>query len=275
MAVKKEKISFSFGKNWTDFVKKYYTAERLEEALKSLKDLSGLEDFKGKTFLDIGSGSGLFSLSAYKMGAEKVISFDVDPYSVSCTGYLREKEGSPEKWDVLEGSILDKDWLHKHIAKSDIVYSWGVLHHTGDMWNAIKNAASFVKPGGKFIIAIYNEYEGANHLSSRSWVKVKKFYNAVPKLVKKLMELGYTTAFLMASPRWTNVKNKIAYIKNYKSSRGMNFWTDVKDWLGGYPYEYASREAITDFCSKMGFEIEKTIPCDGTGCNQFLFNKKS
>lgn len=280
----KEKITFSFGKNWNDFIKKYYKQERLDEAIKSLKELYGMDTFEGKTFLDIGCGSGLFSLGAYKMHAKSITSFDIDPYSVQCGQYLHHKENDPANWRVLYGSILDTEWLKQNIENADIVYSWGVLHHTGAMWDAIHNASQFVNPGGKFIIAIYNKV--IHKHGSEFWWKTKKKYNDRGKFGKKIMEIAYVAAFLLhpithaRKPKHIlgipkNLMEKILYIKNYKSSRGMNWWTDVKDWLGGFPYEYATREEITEFCEKRGFKLEKTLPNDGTGCNQFLFSKKA
>ena len=82
-----------------------------------------LDNLSGMTFLDVGSGSGLFSLAAYNLGA-KVVSFDFDAQSVWCTNQLRERFCSDKRrWTVKIGSILEADFI-KTLGHFDIVYSW-------------------------------------------------------------------------------------------------------------------------------------------------------
>ncbi len=259
---------FSFGKNWLEFLN-HLTDDRIRTAEKSLKDFLKIEDLQGKKFLDIGCGSGLFSYSAHRLGAEQIISFDVDPFSVQCCKYLHQKAGSPENWQVLEGSILDPKFT-KSFGTFDIVYSWGVLHHTGSMWEAIKNAASRVHSGGGFYIALYNKTSGLN--GSRLWLKIKRFYNFLPKPGKRILEVIYSAYFCLA--KLIRLKNPMAEINNYQSNRGMEFMTDMRDWLGGYPYEFATTDEVTDFM-KLHFPHFKLINIEsttGTGNNLFLFS---
>ena len=61
----KEKITFSFGKNWSEFIKKHFSEERVAVSRKHILNFLKLNDLRGKYFLDIGCGSGLQSLSAY------------------------------------------------------------------------------------------------------------------------------------------------------------------------------------------------------------------
>ena len=97
-----------------------------------------MDDLTGKTFLDIGSGSGLFSLAARRLGA-KVHSFDFDSNSYGCTMELRKRYFDGDgNWKVEQGSALDRNYIES-LGKFDIVYSWGVLHHTGAMWTALEN----------------------------------------------------------------------------------------------------------------------------------------
>ncbi|MBP9751316.1 MAG: class I SAM-dependent methyltransferase [Candidatus Moranbacteria bacterium] len=266
-----KKNHFSFGKNWSKFLKSL-NDEKIDEAKKSLIEFFGeTRTIKGKTFIDIGCGSGLFSLAAYLLGAEKVVSVDVDRFSVSCAKYLREKSGNPNNWKILQGSALDESFI-KSLGKFDIVYSWGVLHHTGDMYRAFGNVINLIKDDGIFYLAIYNKFEKRfRGGTSRSWLKIKKIYNKSGNTTKQILNLVYATYLLLV--RSVLLENPGRYIKEYKTLRGMDFFTDVKDWLGGYPYEFATVDEIADFFKKKGLLIEKVKPIIGTGCNEFLLKK--
>lgn len=265
----KDKITFSFGKNWQDFTSSSLNEERILEAEKSLRNFTGLEKFEGLSFLDIGCGSGLFSLAAYRMGASEIVSFDFDPFSVKCCEYLKEKENSPANWTVSEGSILDNDFL-ENIKHADIVYSWGVLHHTGSMWQAIRNAAKLVKPGGLFYIAIYNKVEGP--FGSRTWLALKRFYNRRSMIGKKLVESIFILMIVLKM--LATLKNPFSVIKKYREKRGMSFIIDIRDSLGGYPYEYASAGEVFKFCKEeFGFTLENLKTVNTLSLNEFLFRR--
>ncbi|MBU0898225.1 MAG: class I SAM-dependent methyltransferase [Nanoarchaeota archaeon] len=263
--------AFSFGKNWCHFIKSL-NKDRFDFAEKSLTDFMKISDLKGKSFLDIGCGSGLFSFTAQRLGAKKVISFDVDKFSVKCCNHMHELAGRPNNWKIFEGSILDDNTVKK-LGKFDIVYSWGVLHHTGNMLDAIKNSAKCVKVGGYYYIAIYNKVGGLK--GSYIWLKIKKFYNASPKLVKYMIETAYIAAYMIAYS--FKLKNPVSHVRNYhKTKRGMNFRTDVIDWLGGYPYEFATVEEMRNIMKDYFpyFELLNVKRVKGLGNNWFLFRKK-
>src|SRR3712207_3811365 len=137
-----ESIRFAFGKNWQSFVDTALNSQRIVKAAASLRRLLNLEHLCGRTFLDIGCGSGLFSLAACLLGAERVIAFDYDTDSVDASRAVRARAGIPaERWSIEQGSILDRAFLDT-VHPADIVYSWGVLHHTGAMWQALDNAVN-------------------------------------------------------------------------------------------------------------------------------------
>ena len=127
----------------------------VDDSREHLAGFMRMDSLKGLTFVDIGCGSGLHSLAAYQMGADRIFSFDYDPDSVGTTKKIHDYAGSPLNWTIEQGSVLDKSYMEK-VPKSDIIYSWGVLHHTGDMWTAVRNAAIPMKPDGLFYIALYS-----------------------------------------------------------------------------------------------------------------------
>lgn len=262
--------AFGFGRNWQEYLAEHLDPERERIAAESLSALVE-RDLDGKTFLDVGCGSGLFSLCAHRAGAA-VTSMDVDPDSVAATASLRQSVGAPDSWRVIHGSILDAAVVEE-LPVADVVYSWGVLHHTGDMQTAIRNAASRVAPGGLFAIAIYNR---ANRriLHSARWARIKRRYNHSPRPVQRLMELLY--AAYWTATRLYHGQNPLKEAREYKRLRGMALRTDLVDWLGGWPYEYATAEEIVRFCEReCGLRTVKVIPEDpkGLGNHELVFER--
>ena len=224
-------------------------------------------------FLDIGCGSGLFSLAAWRLGAAKITSIDVDRDSVECCRQLASQVDKKDtrEWNIVQGSILDQA-LISGLAKCDVVYSWGVLHHTGNMWKAIENAGTLVSPGGMFMIGIYN-WQGGRR-GTAAWQKLKKWYCTAPRWQSRLWEWSYISWKLLYMV--LVLRNPITHIRDYqKNNRGMSWFRDVSDWLGGYPYEAATPEEILDFGrNRLGFElIKQKINC-GLGISEFLFKGK-
>jgi 2-polyprenyl-6-hydroxyphenyl methylase/3-demethylubiquinone-9 3-methyltransferase len=264
------KGKFSFGKNWLNFWEKSFSEQILSESVKSLAGF--LDDFslRDKTFLDVGCGSGIHSLSALKLGAKSVVSFDADSDSVLCTEKVRDYSKIKESdWLVKKGSILDDNFIGS-LGNFDVIYCWGVAHHTGDMWQALDNLSKLVKSGGGIFLAIYNKVEGK--VGSKMWYRIKRSYNHAPHLFKKIMEYVYVAySFLLLLIKFNN---PFRVIYDYKNKRGMSWKTDLVDWLGGYPYEYASVKDIFDFFQEKGFVLDKIKTTNYIGCNQFLFIKK-
>lgn len=262
---------FSFGGNWRRFLR-VLNDERIAEAEKSLKEFLQTDSLVGLTFLDVGSGSGLFSLAARRLGAN-VVSFDYDPQSVACTTELRRRYFDGDKnWRILEGSVLDPAFL-RSLGMFDIVYSWGVLHHTGAMWQALENIKLNTRPGGKLFIAIYNDCGEI----SQYWLKKKITYNKLPGPLKLPYAVGVwtpvETRYLWHYYKNKNIPGYFALWSEYKKSRGMSRWHDMVDWIGGYPYEYATAEALTAFYEKDGFKLDKLVPNNGYGCHQLVFSR--
>jgi 2-polyprenyl-3-methyl-5-hydroxy-6-metoxy-1,4-benzoquinol methylase len=266
-----DRLTFAFGENWQSYLEKV-DGQSYRNAESSITEFMGLGSLRGKSFVDIGCGSGLFSFAAYGLGAERIVSFDVDPRSADCCKKLHQRAGSPANWEVHTGSILDSGFVSA-LGQFDIVYSWGVLHHTGRMWEAIRNSASLVNRGGSYYIAIYNNVGGIR--GSQTWLKIKKLYNRSPKAGKHFLETAFILGYFAGD--LVRFKNPIATIKNYKQNRGMNWRTDIIDWLGGYPYEFATVEEVFRFVKREfpDFELSNIQTTNGIGTNRFLFQKAS
>lgn len=261
---------FAFGKNWQSFVENALDDKAVGHAVVSLQRLFGRESLAGLTFLDVGCGSGLFSLAAVLLGAT-VTSFDFDADSVAATMSVRERVPNHSgRWEVMQGSVLDDAFLAS-LGDFDIVYSWGVLHHTGDMWRAVDNAAGKVKPGGLLTIAIYNNVERRVG-GSRMWWHIKKIYNDSAAPVRRLMEWSY--AGIVLARQLALLRGPWRVIREYDSlnPRGMNFWHDMRDWVGGFPYEYATAGEVFNYMRrKHGYELMYLNTHDGHACEEFTF----
>ncbi len=266
---------FKFGENWSRFLS-LLSEERVREAAESLKKMLGVETLEGKSFLDAGSGSGLFSLAARSLGA-RVHSFDYDPQSVACTQELRRRyfKDDPD-WKVEEASVLDADYL-KSLGTFDVVYSWGVLHHTGEMWRALENVHPLVAPGGRLFVAIYND------LGSRSarWKWIKRTYNQLPRVLRAPFAAAVSApneakSILRAVVTLRPGEYIRLWTRYEENNRGMSRWRDIVDWVGGYPYECARPEEIFDFYRERGFALTR-LKCGGVGlgCNEFVFVRET
>jgi len=269
MDLKNVSSHFRFGENWESYARIVDDA-RIAEAVKGLAKLIPAESIKGKQFLDIGCGSGLSMLAALRLGAASVKGVDIDADSVNTTRALLSHYAPGEKWSAEQASVFDIN--PENTGSFDIVHSWGVLHHTGDIWTAINKAAALVKPNGIFVIALYHKTPLCNF-----WRAEKKFYAHAKKWQQWVIRCVYKAAFLLRMV--TLRKNPIAFISNYKSSRGMDWHHDVHDWLGGYPYESVLPDEVIAHMKEQSFSLERLFDIGtgkgifGTGCDEYVFRR--
>ena len=157
--------------------------------------------------------------------------------------------------------------MGRSLGHFDVVYSWGVLHHTGAMWQAMENVLTPLSPGGTLCIAIYND-QGRK---SEIWRRVKRVYCS-GLLGRIAMSAVFIPYFVLAGLR-NDLREQswpLDRYTRYKCSRGMSVVNDWHDWLGGYPFEVASRDAVATFYGQRGLALVLVIPNDGSGCNQFV-----
>ena len=263
---------FDFGENWQNFASNALTDERVNEARKDFDSLFDGVEVRSKSFLDIGFGQGLTFMIATERGAN-ACACDINPKCKEAAKVTAKRFNlDTDKMNVMIGSILDPAFVKDTLAKAapdaagyDIVHSWGVLHHTGDMDTAIRHAASLVKPGGHFILALYNR-----HWSSKPWLFIKWLYVHSPRFVQKLLCWGLAPVIFIAKFIVTGGQNP------FTQSRGMEFYHNVIDWVGGYPYEYESIPETKQRMEKLGFTTLKAIDANvPTGCNEFVCRRNS
>jgi len=259
-------VKFSFGQNWQSYSKGALTKERIEKAREDFYLLMPKATLKGARFLDIGFGQGLSLCLAAEAGAD-VIGIDIDKDNIKAFEETYAWFRAAPKPTVKAGSILDPKVMQKMTKHGpfDIVHSWGVLHHTGAMWQAMKNAAELTRNDGHLIISIYNK-----HWSAPAWKVVKVVYSKLSAPLQRCMES------LFAGPYYTRIYILAKQNPDIMGARGMEIKHDLRDWLGGYPYEYASIDEIVGFMRQQGMVVIKKIPCKGfTGCNELIFKRSA
>jgi len=261
---------FAFGKNWLDYSRKI-DETKIAQAMADLRRLSGRERFDNLSFLDIGCGSGLHSLAAIRLGATRVVGVDIDIDSVTASRNTLAKfaPGADARFNIV--SVFDM--CPETHGGFDLVYSWGVLHHTGDMYGALAAAANLVKEGGTLMIALYRKTPFCG-----MWRIIKRWYTkASPRGQRYAMGMHISLQRIASKIKGNDFDN---YIQNYGTYRGMDFYNDLHDWIGGYPYESISPEECHVLFKKLDFKLVREFLMTpgrylpgllGTGCDEYTF----
>jgi len=256
-------MRFAFGKNWQSFAAQIGPRE-VAEAKRGLLKLISANDLRGKSFLDIGCGSGLHALAAIELGAGRVTAIDIDPDSIAAARETLNVAGV--RCTISQGDVFEIE------GSFDVVYSWGVLHHTGDMWAAIERASMLVAPKGRFIFSLYRKTQ-----FDAAWVFEKRLYAGAPSALQAVIRAGYLLAFRLACRRITGGSYR-DFVRGYYQDRGMSHAHDVHDWLGGFPYETAAPAEVENKLASLGFRQEKAFYFPlrlrgllGSACDEYAY----
>jgi 2-polyprenyl-6-hydroxyphenyl methylase/3-demethylubiquinone-9 3-methyltransferase len=259
---------YEFGQNWQHFAEGLSSAA-IDQAVLGMRRLIPVDEISGRDVLDIGCGSGLHALAALRLGASSVTAIDIDEDSVSTTRQLLSLHAPPGAiWSATVKSVFELETMPQY----PVVYSWGVLHHTGDMYAAIRCAADRVAPDGGLYLALYRKTP-----LCCAWRVEKWLYTNSPRRGRHALEATYVAAFRLAMT--IQGRNFQQYVTSYLRNRGMNWMTDVRDWLGGYPYQSISEKEMLSCAHKLGFSPIRVfcrkpgIGLFGTGCDEYAFRK--
>ncbi|MCB1548228.1 MAG: class I SAM-dependent methyltransferase [Hyphomicrobiaceae bacterium] len=253
---------FAFGRNWASY-SKLIGEPQIAEAVAALQRLLRAEELAGRSFLDIGSGSGLHSVAAARLGVSRILAVDVDPDSTATTRTTLEQHGGSTPWTAVNRSIFDL--RPAEVGTFDAVYSWGVLHHTGDMMRAIDMAAALVAPGGLFAFALYRRTR-----LDWFWTREKRWYIKASPSGQRAAQRVYTGAYRLACALTG---------RRAQMERGMDYTHDLHDWLGGYPYESILASEVESHMTGLGFakvrELARPLELGlfGSGCDEYVYRR--
>jgi SAM-dependent methyltransferase len=262
---------FAFGKNWARYASGVGLAQ-IEEATAALQKLVG-DSLQGKRFLDIGCGSGIHALAALRLGATTVVAVDLDADSVATARSLLETHAPAGRWQVHELTVFELE--PAKVGVFDVVYSWGVLHHTGDLQRALRCGAALVDHGGTFVFALYRKTACCG-----LWRLEKRWYASSGARAQGFARALYTGVYRLALTICG--RSYSDYVANYCTKRGMDFHRDVHDWLGGWPYESISAAAVDELLRGLGFVRQRmfgrgnmSLGALGVGCNEYVYTRSA
>jgi ubiquinone biosynthesis O-methyltransferase len=248
----KEKVGSFYDVVWTEYIPEYEASEKHWSLFYNPKEV------KGKTVLDAGCGTGVFSIIFARNGAAKVTGIDISPGSLDTARSLKKKFG------LANAEFRQQDMLRLPFASAsfDIVWAWGTVHHTTDPLGAIAELIRVLKPGGSLFLAIYKR-------TNVTWVH---------EIVRKTM---------IRTPRWS--WNSLAkagalalspivflFKKRQKSRKGEKLSELILDWYFVPIRHYYRPEEIRSFLEARKFKIENYLAHSGrfNSSSNFIFKAR-
>ena len=256
---------FRFGENWRSF-SGTLDRSQLAASIQGLLRLLTPEQLAGKSFADVGCGSGLHAAAAATLGVRRVFAIDQDSECVAVAREAFSQYAPPIDAHFQTLSVFDLDPSQN--GRFDVVYSWGVLHHTGNLEGALRKAAALVDRDGLLVLALYRP----THLD-RFWRWEKRWYLRSGPSAQRFAQFLYTAVVAAAQV----ARGRFRF--TLERTRGMNYHHDLHDWLGGYPYENIAAAHLHERLTRLGFEPVKVLSRPkgvgllGSGCDEFVYRR--
>jgi 2-polyprenyl-6-hydroxyphenyl methylase/3-demethylubiquinone-9 3-methyltransferase len=143
------------------------------------------------------------------------------------------------------------------------------------MWLAFENAISCVaNPGGTLFIAIYND----QGWKSRAWWFVKFLHNRAPRFLRWPYAFAVTavTHVLVTLKQAIRMQPLTVISSLFRAPpRGMSAKYDMLDWIGGFPFEFATFETLEAYFGARGFSVQNARRGASLGCHEMVFQRIS
>jgi ubiquinone/menaquinone biosynthesis C-methylase UbiE len=248
----KEKVGRFYDVVWTEYLPEY------DETEKHWKIFFTSEEVAGRSVLDAGCGTGIFSIIFANQGAGRVTGIDISEGSLGTARGLKEKFGL-DSAEFMKQDMLDLPFAD---ASFDIVWAWGTVHHTTDPFQAIDQLIRVLKPGGALLLAVYTRTR----------------LTFIHEIIRKT---------LVRTPRrsWTCLSKVMAlflapvvlfFKKREKSRKGEKLEELILDWYFVPIRHYYRPEEIRKYLEDKGFAIEKFLPASGRfdSTSNFIFKAR-
>jgi 2-polyprenyl-6-hydroxyphenyl methylase/3-demethylubiquinone-9 3-methyltransferase len=139
------------------------------------------------------------------------------------------------------------------------------------MWRALEQAIARVAlGGGRLFIAIYADQGWKSH----AWWFVKLFYNRLPRFLRPpyvfIVSMLVRIFVIFKYTILLRPMTAIAPLFGDRRERGMSAKHDRVDWIGGFPYEFATLETLAAFVKARGFSIVTTRHAGSLGCHELV-----
>ena len=247
-----EKVGLFYDVVWTEYIPEYEATE------KHWSLFYGADEVRGKTVLDAGCGTGIFSIIFANKGSAKVTGIDISEGSLSTARKLKEKfhldNTEFRKEDMLRLPFDDECF--------DIVWAWGTVHHTTAPYRAITELMRVLKGGGSILLAVYTRTK----------------LTFIHEIIRKT---------LVRTPRgsWTFLSKMLALLlapvvflfkKREKSRKGEKLEELILDWYFVPIRHYYYPSEIRRYLEKHGYSIENYLPASGrfNSTSNFIFKAR-